>query len=204
MSRGVESRAGTGYTREEAYQNGDSADFLRNMKLVMDYGIPIVLASGNLGDQEERKVIDNIPQVLEQADFPVINVGATTLEGKPWSKTQGQGTQDDTEEGTKVGTQLTMYAVGVDVQVHNHIDGEAIIDSGTSFAAPVVAGIIAQHMNYLPWDTSKTKRERVKEIKRFIRTPESSWERVKNANPNNEKLKVNMVSTILHVTRDMS
>jgi hypothetical protein len=56
-----------------------------------------------------------------------------------------------------------MYAVGVDVQVRNHVDGKAIIDSGTSFAAPAVAGIIDQHMNYLPWDTSKTKRERVKE-----------------------------------------
>jgi hypothetical protein len=184
MSRGVE-LDGRGLTREEAERSYIGRDFLGPMQRLLDYGIPIVLASGNYGDQPGRDVIDMMPQVLEKDSFPIINVGAATIEGKPWPKTQGQGSQD--------GTQLTIYAAGVDVQVHNNIDGKDITDSGTSLAAPAVAGIIAQHMNYSPWDQSKTKVDRVKEIKRWLRTPESSWERIKNQNPNKPEFQVNMV-----------
>jgi hypothetical protein len=100
---------------------------------------------------------------------------------------QGQGTQD--------GTQLTFYAVGKEVEVHDHVDGKAISDTGTSFAAPAVAGIIAVHMNYQPWDRQKTKVDRIKEIKRWLRTPKSCWERIKNQFSDKPDIKVNTVST---------
>lgn len=80
--------------------------------------------------------------MLEDDYLPIINLGAATLEGKAWSKTQGKGSQD--------GTQLTIYAVGENVEVHDHRDGEAFRDSGTSLAAPVVGGVLAVHMNYEP------------------------------------------------------
>jgi hypothetical protein len=191
LSKGIECELASGQkgmTREDAERIDLGKDFVANMKLVFSLGVPIVLASGNNGDQDKRDVIDTIPQVLEKDDFPIINVGAATLEGKAWPKTQGPGTQD--------GTQLTIYAVGEDVQVHNHIDGKEESDSGTSLAAPVVAGIIAVHMNYKPWDQSKSGVERVKEIKRWIRTPESSWERAKNSNPGKPYMEVNMVSAV--------
>lgn len=185
MSRGSDKEIGPNFyesfKREEAERSQLGRDQKHVMGQLLDLGIPIVLASDNQGDQEDRHVIDAIPQVLKSEDFPVINVGAATLEGKAWSKTQGQGSQD--------GTQLTIYGVGVDVDVHNQKNGEGIKDPGTSFAAPAVAGINAVHMNYAPWDTSKVGLERVKEIKRWIRTADSSWQRAKD-----EDKEVNMVS----------
>ena len=191
MSRGVGPEDQPGYTRDEAFRSGLGKDFIDPINRLFSYGIPVVLASGNYAKQAKRDVIDMIPQVMEGDDFPIINVGAATLEGKAGPDTQGQGTQD--------GTQLTIYAVGVDVQVHNDEDGEDMTDSGTSFAAPAVAGIIATHLNYQPWDQSKEGIDRVREIKRWLRTPESSWERLKNPDPTKPNMQVNMVSAVTYI-----
>lgn len=101
-------------------------------------------------------------------------------------ETQGKWTQDS--------TQPTIYAPGVDVVVHDHVGGKEVRDSGTSFAAPVIAGIVAVHMNYQSWDKDKTGIARVKEIKRWIRPPESSWQRIKNQFPDKPNMKVNRLS----------
>ncbi|KAF2123078.1 peptidase S8/S53 domain-containing protein [Lophiotrema nucula] len=182
MSTGIDNRHPSGerkgFTRDEAERLFLGQGLTSSMQRVLDQGVPIVLASGNYGDQPNRDVIDLMPQVLENDDFPIINVGATTLEGKPWLYTQGKGSQD--------GTQLTVYAVGENVDVHNHVDGDGIKASGTSYAAPAVAGIIAIHMNYEPWGSGKTGIDKVKEIKKWLRTDESSWERVKPDDPNME------------------
>jgi hypothetical protein len=161
MSRGIdielESGVSKGYTRAEAGTTEIAKQQTRFIKDLFKYGVPVVLSSGNEGDNG-RQVIDHIPQVLETEDLPIINVGAATFEGRAATFSQGQGTQGD--------TQLTIYGVGVDVDVHDSTDGPPRQNSGTSFAAPAVAGIIAAHMNYQPWDKSKTGIERVKEIKR--------------------------------------
>lgn len=171
-----------GYTREEAANDEDAKDIQLALENLFNYGVPVVFSSGNEGDKG-RQVIDHIPQVLETDDFPIINVGAATPEGKAASFSQGQGSQG--------GTQLTIYGVGVAVEVHDDVDGRATRDSGTSLAAPAVAGIIAVHMNYEPWDKSKKGLDRVKDIKRWITTPESSWQRA--ADPDKQ---VNMVSPV--------
>ncbi|KAI4678050.1 uncharacterized protein J4E88_006568 [Alternaria novae-zelandiae] len=180
MSSGTERAVGDngykGYTREEAENDYRAKQQIRWIKQVFSYGVPVVLASGNEAETEGRKVIDHFPQVLETDDFPIINVGAATLAGKAAPFSQGLGTQQDPEKRT----QLTIYGVGVDVDVHDQYDGAATQDSGTSLAAPAVAGIIATHMNYESWDQSKQGPDRVKEIKRWITTPESSWERAKD------------------------
>lgn len=178
-----------GYTREEAKQSALGKEFLKEMKKVLNSGVPIVVSTGNSGDKQTgREAVDMLPSVLESDKFPIITVGATTLDGKAWPNTQGKGSQD--------GTQVTIYTTGVDVDVHNDEDGPSMLDSGTSYAAPAVAGIIATHMNYRPWDQSKSNWEEVVEIKRWIRTPESSYERVKNQKPDPDKpeIQVNMVS----------
>ncbi|KAI4935539.1 uncharacterized protein J4E92_002830 [Alternaria infectoria] len=180
MSRGTERAVGDnghkGYTREEAENDYRAKQEILWINQLFSYGVPVVLASGNEAETEGRKVIDHFPQVLETDDFPIINVGAATLAGKAAPFSQGLGTQQDPEKRT----QLTIYGVGVDVDVHDQYDGAATQDSGTSFAAPAVAGIIATHMNYESWDQSKQGPDRVKEIKRWITTPESSWERAKD------------------------
>jgi hypothetical protein len=187
MSEGIEyeypSGATKGRTRAEAKNTQIGRELIREINILFSYGVPLVLSSGNEGEQEGRQVIDHMPQVSEAEDFPLINVGAATLDGKAAPLSQGQGTQD--------GTQLSIYGVGVDVQVHNHVDGPTRQISGTSFAAPAVAGIIAVHMNYQPWDQSKKGIDRVKEIKRWITTSESSWERA--TDPDKQ---VNMVSSV--------
>ncbi|KAH6866620.1 peptidase S8/S53 domain-containing protein [Alternaria rosae] len=180
MSRGTERAVGDnghkGYTRAEAENDYRAKQQIRWIKDLFNYGVPVVLASGNNAETGSRKIIDHFPQVLETDDFPILNVGAATLAGKAAPFSQGLGTQQDPEKRT----QLTIYGVGVDVDVHDQYDGAATQDSGTSFAAPAVAGIIATHMNYESWDQSKQGLDRVKEIKRWITTPESSWERAKD------------------------
>jgi subtilisin family serine protease len=133
------------------------------MNKILKLGVPIVLASGNRG-RLGRKDIDQIPQVFEKDTFPVINVGSATLHGKAMDWSQGQGTGQ--------GTQLTIYGVGDKVEVHDHHDGQGTTASGTSYAAPAVAGIIAAHLDYNPWDPRKTGLDRVKEIKRWLTTSE--------------------------------
>ena len=184
--RGVADNGQKGYTREEAENDYRAKRQILWIKQLFSYGVPVVLASGNEAETEGRKVIDQFPQVFETDDLPIINVGAATLAGKAAPFSQGLGTQQDPEKRT----QLTIYGVGVDVDVHDQYDGAATQDSGTSFAAPAVAGIIATHMNYESWDQSKQGPDRVKEIKRWITTPESSWERAKDPDK-----QVNMVRT---------
>jgi hypothetical protein len=175
-----------GFTREEAEGITLGKDFTKEMNEIFRLGVPVVLASGNEGDKG-RKLVDNIPQVLqnEQEDerkiLPIINVGAATLDGKVMSWSPGQG--------TKEGTKLTVYRVGDNVDFHGPEDGKKTQASGTSIAAPAVAGIIAVHLNYSPRDQSKTGIKRVKEISRWITTSESSFERTEN-----QEFRVNLVS----------
>ncbi|KAF2662368.1 subtilisin-like protein [Lophiostoma macrostomum CBS 122681] len=166
-------------TRETAEQDEDGKSWMKLLKSVWNAGIPVVLASGN--DGSVRKDIDMIPQVLEKGDdFPIINVGAAEYWGKAWSSTQGQGTGEN--------SQLTIYAVGVDVLVQNNVNGVHGPTEGTSFAAPAVAGVIALHSVYEPWDKGMKKEARVKAIRNFIRSPESSWTVLEN-----QPLDVNMI-----------
>ena len=82
----------------------------------------------------------------------------------------------------------------MNVYVHDDEDGEALVNSGTSFAAPAVAGILATYLNYEPWGRDKSGIERMKQVKRWIKTSGSSWERNKDPDPDKPNIKVNMVS----------
>lgn len=85
MSSGTDIELGSGvkkgYTRAEAQTTQEAKEQTRWIKDLFRYGVPVVLSSGNEGDNG-RRVIDHIPQVLETEDLPIINVGAATLEGK--------------------------------------------------------------------------------------------------------------------------
>ncbi|KAF1964160.1 hypothetical protein BU23DRAFT_585712 [Bimuria novae-zelandiae CBS 107.79] len=137
-----------GYTREEAENSERGKDLIQAMAGIFLYCVPIVCSAGNFALVNPRRaIIDVMPQVLESNYIPLINVGATTLEGKAADFSQ----------------------------------------------APAVAGIIPVHMNYEPWDESKRGVDRVKEIKKWLKTPESSWERMKNSNPAKPDMQVNMI-----------
>jgi hypothetical protein len=187
MSKGL-GRAG--FKRQDVLDSPWGPTLVNMLESAFSAGIPIVLASGNFGGDANRKVIDTFPQVLENGDdFPLINVGATDIYGKHWSRSQGLGTSD--------GTQLTIYAPGDGISAHSHVDGPVSTGiSGTSVSAPMVAGVIALHMVYQPWDRNLIGKDRVKAIRKFIRSPDSSWTRLaKEKQPDN--LEVNMVSATL-------
>ena len=172
-----------GWTRTDAENNILGQRWKSKFEVVFRAGIPIVLGSGNsAAPPESRPNVDGVPQVLEWDDFPIINVGACDAEGlHKWDGSQGQGTQKRGEN--EVGTQLTVFAVGEDVTCQTHVDGTSFQNSGTSFSGPAVAGVIAQHMVYQPWDRSKTGKDRVQAIKDFIRSDESSKVSSKNFLP---------------------
>lgn len=135
-------------------------------------GIPFVSSSGNLG--ELIPDINKLPKTLAGPDMPILIVGAVDDQRKktPYSQV---GKDED-----------MIYAPGgteahkVEVQSKldkNEGEGSPGEDKGTSFAAPIVAGVIATYFNYdpKPWDDSKTGKERVQAIKDFIRSDSSSW-----------------------------
>jgi hypothetical protein len=86
MSEGIEyeypSGATKGRTRAEAKNTQIGRELIREINILFSYGVPLVLSSGNEGEQEGRQVIDHMPQVSEAEDFPLTNVEAATLDGK--------------------------------------------------------------------------------------------------------------------------
>ncbi|KAF2869922.1 peptidase S8/S53 domain-containing protein [Massariosphaeria phaeospora] len=149
------------FTREQATRLNVGSGLSACMTWAMKQGIPVVLASGNSRDGDKRRDIDLLPMVLESKEFPVINVGGVKYDGLPWEKSQG-------------GDQVTIHAPADRVVVQHKEHGETGPESGTSFAAPAVAGVIANYMSRfpdIPWDDSKNGIE------------PSSWERVKGQKP---------------------
>ncbi|KAF2821808.1 hypothetical protein CC86DRAFT_100900 [Ophiobolus disseminans] len=132
-------------------------------KDIINLGVPVVCAAGN---EEGQTVINSLPQLFESDDIPLIVVGAAESDGSRIPDSQG-------------GDQLTVYAPGSNAPMQSKTDDGHFINGGTSLATPHVAGLIATYLSYdqKPWDDSKTSIDRVKEIKRFITSKESSWER---------------------------
>ena len=95
---------------------------------ILELGTPIVTSAGNHG--EERPKIDQIPQIFEDGDTPLINVGAVNYQGKLWSHSQD-------------GDQVTIYAPGDKAEAQTKVEKTSIEGEGTSIAAPAVGGLIA-------------------------------------------------------------
>jgi subtilisin family serine protease len=85
-------------------------------------GVPLVVSAGNTekGYSEPQKLpMDTAPQVLEDKDTPLINVGAATLAGEH-------------SKSSRAGTQLTVYAPGDPVKAQGRTDGGFVVATGTS------------------------------------------------------------------------
>ncbi|KAH7392248.1 peptidase S8/S53 domain-containing protein [Phaeosphaeria sp. MPI-PUGE-AT-0046c] len=152
----------------EKLKNDDvlQREFGYTLRRIMNLGVPIVCASGNYGEKQGRENIDTLPALFQDEDTPLINVGAADYEGKRAPSSQG-------------GSQLTLYAPGVDIIIPQNTDFQSRKGSGTSLAAPQVAGLIATYLSYAqrPWDDSKKGIERVKAIRDYLVSDASSWER---------------------------
>ncbi|KAF2831048.1 subtilisin-like protein [Ophiobolus disseminans] len=133
---------------------------------IMNLGTPIVNSAGN--GALRSLDMDGLPQVFTDELTPLINVGSADFAGKRWYKSQE-------------GTQLTTYGPGfiVGQSRTNKKDFESV---GTSYSAPIVAGVIAAYMSseQPPWDTSLTGIDRVLAIKAFIKSEDNdktAWAR---------------------------
>jgi hypothetical protein len=84
---------------------------------LLELGVPVVVTSGNRRTESDQ--VSRIPAVLYAADFPIIVVGGTNVNGDRHTTSQG-------------GTQVAVHAPGVDVKLSNK-DGSETTDSGTSF-----------------------------------------------------------------------
>ncbi|KAF2647256.1 subtilisin-like protein [Lophiostoma macrostomum CBS 122681] len=155
---------------DSGWQHVDGQEMGRRLQDLFALGVPFVTSSGNRGELFE--IIDRIPSVLADENTPIINVGNVYPEG-------------DRVKASQRGPQLTIDANGEDVEGQSKEDGKTLEhQSGTSFAAPQVAGIIATYMGYdnVPWDKDQTMLDRVKAIKNYIQSDSSSWARQKEKN----------------------
>jgi hypothetical protein len=111
---------GEGLTRDTALNHPHGRLFQYYLERFFELGVPVVVAAGNEADKPGLENIAAMPMVLENAETPIIVVGAKSPDGTraPFSR---------------VGPQLTIYAPGNPVQAHGKIDGEELVDSGTSF-----------------------------------------------------------------------
>jgi len=119
---------GEGFTHDTAIADSKGKALKTYMDDIIALGTPIITSAGNHG--EERPKIDQMPQVFEDGDFPIINVGAVNYQGKLWSHSQD-------------GDQVTIYAPGDKAEAQSKNDKAPLEGEGTSIAAPAVAGLIA-------------------------------------------------------------
>lgn len=96
------------------------------VKKLTDAGIPVVIAAGNNGSNLNRYS----PSRVSCTEDLAISVGASTMFDLPWT-------------GSNYGDCLTMYAPGVKVLASSGAGDQE--STGTSFAAPYVAGAIAAY-----------------------------------------------------------
>lgn len=91
-------------------------DSLRDL---LKLGVPVVCAAGNDAQIRGSEDIDHLPALFQDEDTPIINVGAAGYDGKRASFSQG-------------GSQLTIYAPGIDLEIPTSTDFNFKIVSGTS------------------------------------------------------------------------
>lgn len=113
-----------------------------NIQTLMDNDIPVFVAAGNRSPG--RPNVDTAPQVFAGQDYPLIVVGACDMSGLRAFI-------------SKAGSQISLYAPGDSITAQNKDNDNGRIDSGTSYATPLLAGMLANYLAYdtVPFDTSR-------------------------------------------------
>ncbi|WQF77344.1 Putative peptidase S8/S53 domain, peptidase S8, subtilisin, Ser-active [Colletotrichum destructivum] len=152
-----------GLTADEPDVVGWVRDEVKKL-LLMD--VPVVCASGNSGKAGEVVAVNTLPAILAK-DLPLIVVGSANrrLEKSRFSQQ---------------GRLVTTWAVGDEVRCANFKNlAELKSNSGTSFAAPQVAGIAAYFMSHPTFSTRLRKGTVAADMRDLIR--KSSFPRIREA-----------------------
>ncbi|KAJ5155470.1 hypothetical protein N7492_008273 [Penicillium capsulatum] len=139
--------------------------------ILADLGVSTIVATGNDANEMDgngklRLEPDTLPDILAK-HHPIILVGNVDWDGKLWASSQR-------------GDLVTSNAMGVDVTCVGK-SGKKMTDTGTSFAAPLMAGQVANFVSSkdpsLPFNAEGiSNREFVVKIRDFIRD-EAYWKR---------------------------
>ena len=156
----------------------------------MENGVIVVCAAGNAADERDdrgdlRSAIDLVPGVFEGPDYPLIVVGATNYKGCVFASLSEDGnTNSDVvdrkpADWSQGGSHLTILGPGVRVQTLDKAKDDPLIQSGTSFSAPLVAGVLATFLAYddVPFDLSDPDVSFVQSAKNYLRQ-NANWERI--------------------------
>ncbi|QGI63879.1 hypothetical protein CEK27_007850 [Fusarium fujikuroi] len=105
--------------------------------------VPLVCISGNIEEGFEEPEVDEYPPLMEGPDLPLIVVGSVDSTG-------------NRSEFSKGGPHVTLHAVGDPIECLPRDSKDPVERAGTSYAAPQVAGEIANLLSYekVPFDTS--------------------------------------------------
>ncbi|KAH7194399.1 peptidase S8/S53 domain-containing protein [Fusarium oxysporum] len=152
------------FTVDSDWGAGELAELRSKFQELFSKDVPFVCLSGNIEEDRDDPDVDEYPPLLESPDLPLIVVGSVNSKG-------------ERSDFSKAGPHVTLHAVGESISCFSR-EGEVIDDDGTSFAAPQVAGEIANLLSYenVPFDTSDGVL--VKNLKDYLQSNGGSWERV--------------------------
>jgi subtilisin family serine protease len=105
---------------------------------LIDDGVVVVAGAGNTNESANTTLLPTIPRV--------ITVGGSNFYDQRWL--------DDATHGSNRGTKVDLFAPGKSIRVATLDDSTFnTINSGTSFSAPFVTGVVAQYLQVHPTAT---------------------------------------------------
>jgi hypothetical protein len=125
---------------------GDNAAPWPQMKPLMqelfDNDIVVVTSSGNNGEAPGHQNVELLPKTWATDDFPLIVVGAVTTQGK---EAFYPGKQ---QSFSQIGPKVTVWAPGVDIRCADSKTQTTRLDTGTSPASAMAAGLVAYFLSF--------------------------------------------------------
>ncbi|KAL0930143.1 alkaline serine protease Alp1 [Colletotrichum truncatum] len=146
-------------TKKPEYNKQLATDLLKVLRSILAADVPIVCSAGNDADKKGGSVTPNtLPSVLAKYLPSIIVVGAATLDGRMTSFSQR-------------GDLLSTWAVGEDIQCADYESLTGLYtDSGTSYAAPQIAGLAAYLMSNPEFSDEFKKGSVAKNMQELIKT----------------------------------
>lgn len=173
--------------------------FSRMLQFFERNHIAVVNAAGNTGEQRYTETALFTPQVYMTTRSPHILVGAV----------DDFGMLQEFTTPSSPGINITVYAPGKDIWVFDPDTGRDILGSGTSYSAPLVAGMIAYFWSHPRHSTAmrpywdRTPKEMLRGTA-YMRTPSGYLEEMERTslNPNSRHRLIPVIYNLVHGMQD--